>query len=441
MRILFISHYFPPEGNAPASRVQGMCKQWVKDGQEVTVITSVPNCPDGVVYEGYKNKLKQQEVIKGINVIRVWTYIAANKGFVRRILNYVTFMFSAVWAGMFVKKPDVIIATSPQFFCGWAGVLLKTIRRVPFILEIRDIWPEAIVAVGAINNKRIIRLLERLEKMMYACAGHIVTVGQSYKRQLSKRGVDPAKIAIVSNGVDTELFYPQPADEGIRAKYNLKRNFVCAYVGTLGMASGLNVVVEVGRILKERGLSNIRLMLIGDGAIGKQLEREVRKQHLDNIIFTGRKTKELMPRYLASVDACLVHLKKTELFKSVLPTKMFEAGAMARPIILGVQGSAAEWLGDAEGGIAIEPENAEELVDAMVTLAKDDVLREEYGRSGHEYVCAYYDRAVLARSYLEQIRLILAGRSVAVTKDVVQGAQKLRHSQIRTAKSLVSTEG
>jgi len=152
IRILFLSHYFPPEGNAPASRVYEMAKRWVAAGHKVEVITGVPNVPSGIIYKGYKNRLRQIEFIDGIRVTRVWTYIAANRGKIKRVINYLSYMASAVVAGLFVRKPDVVIATSPQFFCGWAGVFLARIRRVPFVLEIRDIWPSSIVAVGAMRQ-------------------------------------------------------------------------------------------------------------------------------------------------------------------------------------------------------------------------------------------------------------------------------------------------
>ena len=180
MYIMMFSHYFRPEGNAPASRAYENCKNWVRQGHRIKVITCAPNVPDGKVYDGYKNKLYQKENIDGIDIVRVWSYIAANKGKVRRILNYISYMFSAVFFSLFQKKPDVVIATSPQFFCGWAGVVISRLRRVPLILEIRDIWPDSIVAVGAMRQKFLLRILEWLEVKMYAAAQEIVTVGEGY---------------------------------------------------------------------------------------------------------------------------------------------------------------------------------------------------------------------------------------------------------------------
>ncbi len=426
MKILFLTHYFPPESNAPASRVYEMAKRWVADGHEVTVITCVPNCPDGVVHKGYRNRIRRQvEMVDGIRVIRVWTYIAANEGTLRRILNFVSFMLSAVWAGLFLKRHDVLIATSPQFFCGWAGVLLSKLRRIPFVLEIRDIWPESIAAVGAMSNRRVLALLEKLEKRMYAAATHIVTVGEGYKRRIVAKGVDANRITIITNGVDTELFSPRSVDENVRRRHNLDHHFVCAYVGTLGMACGMDVAVRAGRILKEKGHSRIRLMLIGEGAMRHELEAEVRRYNLDNVILTGKLPREAIPSYLASVDACLVHLKKTDLFKTVLPSKIFEAAAMERPIVLGVEGDAAELVKDASAGICIEPENAEELVAAVLKLAQDNELRQRCGRAGREYVKRFFDRDALAGSYLQLIRVLLARQSREYAEESVEADRRL----------------
>ena len=206
MRVLFLTHYFHPEGNAPGTRVYELCRRWVAMGHAVTVITGVPNVPNGVAYEGYENKWFQRERVDGIETIRVWTYLAPNKGTARRILNYLSLMLSATVAALYVRKPDLVIATSPQFFCGWAGVWVGRLRRIPFILEVRDLWPESIVAVGAMRAGRWLRLLKWLEKRMYAAATRIVTVGEGYRRCLIEKRVAAERISVVMNGIDREVF-------------------------------------------------------------------------------------------------------------------------------------------------------------------------------------------------------------------------------------------
>ena len=403
MRILFFTHYFPPEANAPANRVYELCKRWVKNGDEVHVITGVPNVPTGRIYEGYKNRLVQTEIMDGIQTTRIWTYIAANKGTIRRIFNYISYMFSASVAGLFAQKPDIVIATSPQFFCGWAGVFTSRARRVPFILEVRDLWPDSISAVGALRNGFLLRILQWLEGKMYSAAQKIVTVGEGYEEELIRKEVQAAKISVLPNGVDREMFYPRYAEEKIREECGLNHEFVCSYVGTIGMASGLEVVLRTAKLLKDKRRDDIKFLLVGAGAIADELQQEARRQNLDNIVFLGRRDRRLIPGLLSVSDACLIHLKKARIFETVLPSKIFEAAAMAKPIICGVQGHAADLVRRSNAGICIEPENAEQLCSAVVALAEDSALCHTLGQAGHEYVMQHHDRDVIAKDYQDVI--------------------------------------
>jgi len=412
MRVLFLTHYFHPEGNAPGTRVYELCRRWVRMGHDVTVITGVPNIPDGVAYEGYRNRFFQRECVDGIETIRVWTYLAANKGSARRILNYLSLMVSATVAALFVRKPDLVIATSPQFFCGWAGVWVSRLRRIPFILEIRDLWPESIVAVGAMRAGRWLHFLEWLEKRMYAAATRIVTVGAGYRDQLIDRGVATESIDIVPNGVDRELFADRGGGSALRDKFDLGDAFVCSYIGTIGMGSGLEVVLRAARLLRDEGREDIVFMLIGDGAVREVLERTARQEGLKRVIFTGRQDKRVVPDFLKMADACLVHLIRRDLFRTVLPSKIFEATAMKKPIILGVEGSAAQIVREANAGICIEPENEGELVEAVKRLAGDRDLADRMGRAGFESIAAVYDYDRLAEKYAEIVeRVAAAGNS------------------------------
>jgi len=380
-------------------------------GHEVTVITGVPNVPNGVVYEGYRNRWLQRECVDGIETIRVWTYLAANKGTARRILNYLSLMFSAVVAGSRVRKPDLAIATSPQFFCGWAGVWVSRLRRIPFILEIRDLWPESIVAVGAMRAGLRLRLLEWLERRMYAAASRIVTVGAGYRDRLTARAVPPEGIEIVPNGVDLGLFRDCGGGPALRAKYGLEEVFVCAYVGTIGMGSGLDVVLRAARLLRDEGRDDIAFVLVGDGAVREELEDRARREGLGRIVFTGRQDKRSIPDFLSMADACLVHLIRGDLFKTVLPSKIFEAAAMRKPIILGVEGSAAQIVREANAGICIEPENEEELVGAVKRLHGDRGLADRLGRAGFDSIAAAHDYDRLAERYAEIIERVLEAQN------------------------------
>lgn len=410
MKILFFSHYFPPEVNAPASRTHENGRRWVKAGHELTVVTCAPNCPDGKVFQDYRNRLRQEETVDGIRVVRVWTYIAANAGTWRRIANYVSYLLSAVFFALFLPKPDVAVATSPQFFCGWAGRLYSRLRRVPFVLEIRDIWPESIAAVEAFRSRRLLAFLEGLERRLYAGARQIVTVGEGYRQRLVAKGVPAEKIAVVPNGVDQDLFRTQAPDAALRARFGLDGRFVCSYIGTIGMACGLDTVLRAAQRLKAAGREDVLFLLVGDGAVRAELEAQARREGLDNVRFAGRLAKAEMPAAYSVSDACLIHLRRTELFTSVMPSKIFEACGMARPVINGVTGYAAEWIERSGGGVNIPAEDETALLAAVDRLKNDPELARRLGEAGHDFVTEHFNRDRLAGEYLEVIGRFLTGQ-------------------------------
>lgn len=409
MHILFLTHYFVPENNAPAARVHAMACEWSRLGHRVTVLTGVPNVPAGVPFEGYENRCRQVEWIDGIRTVRVWTYLAANRGRVRRGLNFLSYMVTAGLAGAGLRpRADIVIATTPQFFAGWAGAPVSRVHRAPFVLEVRDIWPDSITAVGALPEGRIVQALGWLESALYACADHIVAVGDGYRQNMIAKGVPPEKIDIVTNGLDADLFTPRAADEELLRRLGLTGKFVITFAGTIGMASGLDVVLDAARHLETRGRDDIAFLLIGDGAIRAGLEAQARARRLTNVVFTGLVPRPQLPAYLASSDACLVHFRKEPLFGTILPSKFFEDAAMEKPILLGFEGAAREMLHEADCGLAFEPGNGAELATAAARLADDPAEARRLGVNGRRYVLEHFDRRRLARDYLdilERVRL------------------------------------
>ena len=399
MRILVFCHYYPPEVNAPASRTSEHCRIWAEEGHEVTVITCAPNHPRGEIYPGYKNKFFQKEEIDGVQVIRVWSYLAANAGFARRIANYLTYMFTALLAVPRLKRPDVILSTSPQFFCGLSGMFAKWMRRVPWVFEVRDLWPESIVSVGAMKKGFAIRRLEGLERFAYNQAGHIVSVTDAFVSHISERLKRPKPISVVKNGVNLGLFSKTNNAEKTKARFGLKGRFVAAYVGTHGMAHGLDTVLEAANILRDD--DRIGFLLVGDGAERERLVNRASEMCLENIQIVGQLPKTDMPDIWSATDASLIVLKKSDTFKKVLPSKMFEAMAMGCPIVLGVEGEAKELLDNAGAGIAITPEAADELAEAVVTLMENPTLADAHRQSGLQHVREHFDRSKLAKSYLQ----------------------------------------
>lgn len=394
MKILFLSHYFPPEVNAPATRTYEHCRRWVELGHEVTVISCVPHHPMGKAYPGYRNKLIQTEYKDGIRALKILTYITANEGFLKRTWNYVAYMLMAIAIAPFLPKADIVISTSPQFFNGLAGYFVSRIKRCRWVLEIRDLWPESILAVGAIKNRHIIRSLEAIERFVYRKADHIIPVTYAFQRHIAASGGNPERITVIRNGVDLKFFEPRAKDNEFARQLGVEGKFVAAYVGTHGMAHGLDLLIEAAERLKQR--DDIVILLAGDGAERARLVAEVQRRGLRNIKLLGQLPKTEMPRLWSLIDVSLVILKKLDLFLTVIPSKIFESMAMHQPIILGVAGESAELIKESGSGIVIEPENVEQLTDAILRLADSPVLRSELGDSGRVYVERNFDRTVLA---------------------------------------------
>jgi len=405
MDILFLTHYYSPEVNAPASRTSEHCRAWVAAGHDVTVVTCAPNHPSGKVYPGYRNRLFQRETIDGVNVVRLWTALAANEGFARRTINYLSYLLAVGAAAPFLPRPDIVVSTSPQFFCGLAGGVIGATKRRPWVLEIRDLWPESIVAVGGMREGFLVSLLERMEAAAYRRADRVVVVTDSFVEHVaSRRGREG--IHVVKNGVDLDRFSPGADGAAIRARFGLGDRFVAAYVGTHGLAHGLDTILDAAAMLRDD--PRIVFLLVGDGADRVRLEARAREMRLDNVTIAGQLPKSEMPGVWAATDASLILLKKRETFTKVLPSKMFEAMAVARPIVLGVEGEARALLDAAEAGIAVEPECADALARALSVLADDPKLCARLGANGAAHVREHYDRAALAMRYLDILESVVA---------------------------------
>jgi glycosyltransferase involved in cell wall biosynthesis len=400
MKILFISDNFPPEVNAPANRTFEHCKEWVKNGVEVTVITCVPNFPKGKVYKGYKNKLIQKEEIEGIKVIRVWTYIAANEGFVKRILDYISFSISSFLVGLFVKS-DVIIATSPQFFSAISGRWLSFFKRKPWIFEVRDLWPESIIAVGAMKRNLFIKFFEKVELRLYKSAKKIIVVTDSFKSKIVNKGINQNKIDVFKNGANLELYIPCEKKLSILEHYNLQNKFVFAYVGTHGMAHGLNFILDSIVELQETN-PNFHFLFIGDGAERQNLIKQSKQLLLNNVTFIESVSKKDVVDYLNIADVALVNLKKSETFHTVIPSKIFEAAAMEKPILLGLEGETKEIIENFNAGISYLPENKKDFLNAACEISKTEIYEQK--RIGAKNLAKAFERKKIALEMLLSIK-------------------------------------
>lgn len=403
MHILFLTDNFPPEGNAPATRTFEHASEWLGKGHEVTIITCAPNFPEGKVFEGYKNRWLLKQKIEGINVWRVKTYITANEGFIKRTIDFISFMISSLFFGLFTRKVDVVIGTSPQFFTVISAWAVAKLKGVPFVFELRDIWPASITAVGVMKGSWMIKILKKLELFLYSQADLIISVTHSFKLELQNRGVSANKIKVVLNGVDLSKYKPSPVkDHKLSEKYQLQGKFVVGYVGTHGLAHALDSIIDAAELLKAD--DDIRIMFAGGGAERVRLERLVETRGLSNVVMIPRQPKENMRRIWSLCDVSLVSLKDIPLFSKVIPSKIFESMAMSLPIIISVpEGESTEIIRTHNAGLVIPPENSNSLYEATLCIKKDKNLYADLAVNSR-LAASKFNRITLAIEMLGHIR-------------------------------------
>lgn len=411
MRILFLSDNFPPETNAPASRLFEHAKVWVGAGHDVTVITCAPNFPKGQVFPGYRNRWYSPETVDGIRVVRVKSYITANEGFLKRTLDYVSFAASGFVAGLFQRRPDVVVATSPQFFCAVGGWALAAVRRVPFVFELRDLWPATIKAVGAVKEGFLLRTLERLELFLYRRAAAIIAVTESFGEDLRSRGIGPEQIAVVINGVDLNTFKPRERDPDLARQHHLEGKFVVGYLGTHGMCHGLESVVDAAERVRCR--EDIAFIFVGGGATRKMVEDQVKTRGLSNVRLIAPQPKEMMPRLWSLCDVALVPLRDDPVFATVIPSKIFECMGMAIPMLMALpEGEATGIIRRTGAGVVVPPEDPEAMAQAVEALADDPQLLARLRRQAYA-AASLYSREAQAQRMLAILEAAVAGTPAA----------------------------
>ncbi len=403
MKILYVSQYFPPEMGAPAARVSELSLHWVRANHQVTVLTGFPNHPTGVVLPEYRSRFRRlvsREQLGGVNVVRTWLLPLPNRKPLERVLNYASFFFSSCLTGSMLARPDVVIGTSPQLLVGLTAWWLSRVKRVPFILEIRDLWPESIFASGIGGKQSLLySTLQKLAAFLYRTSDHIVVVTPAFKRELvSQWKVNPEKISVVQNGVETDLFAPESDGTDWKSDLVLLGKFVVSFIGTIGAAHGLGVVLEAAARL-EQTEPNIVFLFVGEGAEKDRLIQAARERKLGNVRFISQQPREKIAAVIRASDVCLVVLRKADIFQTVIPTKMLEFLSCGRPVILGVDGQARELLEEARAGIYVEPENTTVLVSAIKQLYNNHELRQTLGRNGRQYAVNKLSRKRTAKEY------------------------------------------
>ena len=411
MRILYVSQYFPPEMGAPAARVSELSRHWVSAGHEVTVLTGFPNHPTGTLAADYRKQFRRlvmKEEIDGVKVVRTWLLPLPNRKPYERMLNYSSFCVSAAVTGLFLSRPDIVIASSPQLLVGLSGWWLARLKNTSFVFEVRDLWPESLAAVGVGSSTSILhRSLAKIANLLYRGSDRIVVVTPAFKDYLVKRmNVAAGKVFVVQNGVETDVFDPGRSQLNLKDGLGLEGKFVVSYIGTIGIAHGLEKVLDAATELQYTH-PQIAFLFVGEGADKEHIISIAASRKLTNVRFVGEQPRERIPEYIHASDVCLVLLKKSEIFKTVIPTKMLEFMSCARPVILGVDGQARKIIEEAHAGIFIQPENVNDLTEAVVRLASDPEFRNSLGRSGRQHILQHFSRAETARTYIQVLGTLL----------------------------------
>ncbi|MFC5279722.1 glycosyltransferase family 4 protein [Halorubrum rubrum] len=391
--ILVVTQYFPPETGASQTRWDELSKRWSEEAS-VTVLTSAPDYPEGDIYDGYENQWLRHEKRDDIDVYYTKTITSSSGNLLRRSLKFVWFMLISMLVGIRYTSPSVVIATSPQPLTGVSAWVIARVKRATFVFEVRDLWPESILAVSDFDNKLVIWSLERTVEFLYRHSDHLVVVSKAFIDPIMHCDVDRSKISFHPNGIDLAFYDVEENETSVLE--DLDEEFTISYVGTIGRAHGLSIVLDAAP-----NLDDVQFVIVGDGAERESLETQA--ADLDNVTFTGRRPKEEVPYILQKSDVALVHLKPREIFETVIPSKLLESMAAELPVILGVRGEAKRILTDADAGIAIEPDDSDELVSAAERLRDNPDERRDFGASGRKYVNAHFDWDSIAEEYFATI--------------------------------------
>ena len=424
MKILYLSQYFPPEMGAPAARVSELSRHWAKAGHDVTVLTGFPHYPSGVVPQEYRAKLHHlimREDLDGVRVERTWLATLPNRRTWERVLNYTSFTVSAALRGSFLDSPDVVIATSPQLLECLAGLWIATLRRVPFVFEVRDLWPESLTLDANSGLNLMVRtVLSKISYFLYRRSSHIVVVTPAFKKYLIEHyNVAPEKISIVMHGVEPDVFTPSGETDSVVEEFQLGGRFVVSFIGVLGNAHGLRTVAYAAARLQETR-PEVLLLLVGEGADKSSVEALAATMGLKNLLIIGQQPRSKIPALIRASSVCLVLLKKSQVFKTVIPTKLLEFMACGRPVILGVEGQARELVEKADCGVCVPPEDSASLAGAIEQLYSDPELRERLGGNGRDYVVRHLSREQTARDYITVLQRVAGIDSVVLEKAVCE---------------------
>jgi len=404
MKLLILTQYYPPEVGAPQNRLSDLAKRLTALGVEVTVLTAMPNYPQMKIHSAYRGKCSCRENIDGIKVYRSWVYVSTRRSVFHRLLNYFSFVFSSVLTGIFrVGRQNYILVESPPLFLGISGYLLKVFKRSRLIFNVSDLWPESAEKLNIVRSGFFLGISYRLEAFLYRHS--FIVSGQTMGICDNISARFPEVITYwLPNGVDPEGFDPALDGSNRRKMLGLDNDdFVVMYAGILGYAQGLSTMVSAAAMLQDE--KSIRFLILGSGPEKEKLIAEASEKSPENIIFPSSVSKNEIPEMLAAADAVYVPLKKLDIFLGAIPSKIFEGLAMARPLILGVEGEARRlFIDEGKAGLFVEPENPAQLVSAVKKLLDNRELGRQLGRNGRKFVLEKFDRRIIAAQFFEFIK-------------------------------------
>ncbi len=384
MRLLFLTHYFPPEVGAPQSRIDELTRRLAERGHRVTVLTNFPHYPDGRIKSPCVGRLLQREYRGQVEVVRSFVWARPNQGFISRIADHLSFCLSSVLAAHRLERYEAVITESPPLFLGFSGWLISKMLGGVHIFNVADVWPQSAVEMGVLSNRTAIALAEYLEFFIYRHSRLITVVTEGIRKDLLNRGIDSGRLVTLTNGVDLNVFSPRGQGRKIKERLGLSGKFVVMYAGTHGLAQGLHIVVEAAsRLVEEK---RIAFVLAGDGSEKEGLKKRARELNLGNVIFLDTWPKPRMPELLEAADICLVPLRRLPVFSRALPSKMYEAMAMAKPLLVSAEGMAAELVETAGCGFVVPPEDPQALAAKVLEASKDRGRAEKMGLEGRRLV-------------------------------------------------------
>lgn len=396
MRIVILTQYFPPE---PIPKPCELARGLAARGHHVQVITGIPNYPLGVFYPGTRVRLWQREVVDGITVLRLPLFPDHSCSAVRRVLNYGSFAIAAGLLGsMLTDPPDAMFAEHPPLTIGLAAWVLGRVHRAPFLYAVNDLWPESVEATGMLRSRHLLDWIGRLERFVYRRAAAISVISPGVKANLVGKGVPPGKVHVIPHWADESLYRPVRSDPDLAEKLGMAGRFNIVFAGQLGLAQGLDVVLDAAEELSD--LDDVQFVLVGDGTDAARLRRVAGERGLGNVRFLGRQPAEWMPCIFAVADVLLVHLRDSPLFRITIPSKTIAYMACGRPVLMAVEGDAADMIRATRAGVTCRAGNAKDLTGAVRRLhAMSRAAREDMGRAGRAAFLASYSRGVLLDRY------------------------------------------